>query len=1154
MLSLALLGPFQATFDDRPLTQFNTTKAQALLIYLAVERERIHQREALMALLWPGLPLESAQQSLRQTLYRLRQVIEPQKSDMPFILAERFTLTWNPDAPTALDVAQFEALSGLGRSPEEWQQAANLYRGEFLADFYVTDSETFEEWALNRRAAYHRTAQALLHRLADHYLSQNAHSEAESAVRRSLEMDYFQETAHRQLLQTLAASGRRQEALLHFDTLRRRLREEFNLEPEPETADLITAIRQQKLPVVPKSTLPDANLPEVGNNLPSPPTPFIGREVELSALNDLMSQEDGRLVTIVGPGGMGKTRLALAWAANQIHRQNGHSNGSQYGSSNGSASHPYRHGINFVNLAPLTTADMIIPTLANTLNFPLQKNSDRETRTPRQQILDYLCQKQMLLLFDNFEHLIEGAEIVVDILEAAANVNILVTSRERLNLRQEQVYPIQGLEFPDWETPEDAAEYTAVQLFLQSAQRNQPDFALTDDDLTYLARICRLVAGMPLAIELAAAWVEVLSLQEIAAEIQQGLDILETEMRDVPPRQRSIRATLDYSWHKLTEDEQEIFIRLAVFRGGFAREAAQTVTGASLRQLSRLQNKSLLQVGRTRFSKGRDGHRYQLHELLRQYAAEKLDRDSALTEAINGRHAHYYAKFLADQESRLYGPEEVETLRLLDMERDNIDAAWQWLVDHKEIQPLLDAMNSLYLYYDIRVRVKDGLARCGQIINWCSAPDSDQEKLLLIRALNVHAYLNLFYLYDSETTKANLSQAAILSAELAQSSDMALDDDLAFNEFLSGHSVQAGAFASEQAVAHYEAALRLFYRAGNLRGLVMTLQHLAANKFYSFDNKGGYKVALELGEQALKVARIIKSAALMTDLVAEIGTIALQAGDIPLMKTLMVEVEKALVRLKETGSHFEPERLLERYAWMLSVTGDREAALSTQLEFQALRRELGVPIHAITEFQYGHMLAHFGRYAEAQSYYDSSLALARQSGFTWIEGLNLILIGMNSIATGQLETAESVLQQGLVLQDEIENGLDRAGNLGNLGLALCRLGKYDQARETLLAALEIIVSAHGYLPLIETLPGIALVLAYSEPPQEELAVEIYGMLQTQSYYTNSRLFAEMSGRFLQEVVDSLPAGQTQAALERGRGRELWAGTADLLTTLQSIWQ
>lgn len=1152
MLSLSLLGPFQSHLNERPLTQFHTTKAQALLIYLAVEAHQTHQREALMALLWPGLPLQSAQQSLRQTLYRLRQVIEPDELTVPFILAERFTLAWNPDAPLLLDVAQFETLSGLGRSTAEWQQAADLYRGEFLTDFYLSDSEVFEEWSRSRRAAYQRTAQELLQRLAAHHLGQNAYTEAETAARRNLELDYFQEAAHRQLVEILAQGGRRQEALTHYDTLRQRLRDELAIEPEEETAELITAIRTGQLnspapaspagrkPSLPVITHPNLSTPSqpLPNNLPIPPTPFIGREAELSSLDELMNQENGRLVTIVGPGGMGKTRLALAWAIHQAHRQNDRS------------PHPYRHGINFLNLAPLPSADLILPTLANVLNFSIQKSSDREQRPHKQQILDYLCQKQMLLLMDNFEHLVDGADLVADILAAAPHIKILVTSRERLNLRQEQVYPIQGLEFPDWETPEDAAEYTAVQLFLQSARRNIPDFALTGgDDLTYLSRICRLVAGMPLAIELAAAWVELLSLEEIAAEIQQGLDILETELRDVPPRQRSVRATIDYSWQKLNESEREIFTRLAVFRGGFTREAAQTISGASLRQLSHLQNKSLLQVDR-------EGHRYQLHELLRQYAAEKLAHNAELTADVSGRHAHYYARFLADQKPLLHGPQESETLRKLDQDRENTDAAWHWLVAHKEVQPLLDSITSLIIYHTYRTRIQEGVARCLQIINWCSTPADDGEKLLLVRALNWHSSLTFNYLFEQETVEANLTQAADLLTGLSGSlsqSGFDLDDDWAFNHFIFGQYLQPGVIASDRAMEHFENALRFYRQAGNLLGMVRTLDWLSGVKFYNYHSRGGYKAALELSEQALTLARTIKSNKLMTELISNVGTIALQAGDMPLMARLMVEVEKALIQLKEEGNTAEQEQLLERYAWMLSVAGEPDAALAAQLEFQELRQELGLPIHMVSEFQLSQKLAHLGRYAEARERSDISMALVHQYPNEWALGLNLINLGMISLATGEAETAETVLRQGLVMQEKLENGLDLSGNLANLGLALCRLGNYTEAKERLLASLQLAVSAHAYLPLIEGLPAIALALAHSEPPQVEQAAEIYGLLLSQPYYANSHLFHDMSGRCLREINESLPPDQTQAAMERGKQMEIWAAAAELLESLQGIW-
>jgi predicted ATPase len=339
------------------------------------------------------------------------------------------------------------------------------------------------------------------------------------------------------------------------------------VQPSAETESLYQAIRAGQLDRAVSGgeqgsrTDSHPRIPSPRHNLPLQPTPFIGRKTELAVMDKWMDDQTSRLVTIVGPGGIGKTRLALACGDHQL-----------------TAGTRFPNGIFFVNLALLNEADQIIPTLAGVLDFQLQSRQDGHS--PQQQLLDYLRPKRLLLLLDNFDHLLSppvspsvegirrGAELVADILQAAPEVQILVTSRERLHLRTEQVYPIEGLEFPDWETPEDAAGYTAVQLFLQSARRNQPDFALRDGaDLTNLAHICCLVAGMPLALELAASWVDMLPLAEIAAELQKGLNFLETDMQDIPERHRSIRAAIDYSWHKLDEKERDIFAKLSVFRG-----------------------------------------------------------------------------------------------------------------------------------------------------------------------------------------------------------------------------------------------------------------------------------------------------------------------------------------------------------------------------------------------------------------------------------------------------------------------------------------------------------------------------------------------------------------------------------------------------------
>lgn len=285
MLSLSLLGPFAARVNERPLTQLHSQKAQALLIYLAVEARQVHQRESLMALLWPDYPLKSAQQSLRQTLFLLRQAVESAENSL--ILAERFTVGMNQDA-FSLDVAQFELLAGNGRSPQEWQQAADLYRDHFLADFYLSDSDPFEEWAASKRAFYQRQMQDFLQRFVDHYLEIGDDAAAETAVRRQLTLDNLQETAHRQLIEILARNGRRQEALTHYETLCQLLQDELAIEPDANTVSLIEAIRAGSLDsVTADHVIIHEQQQFPSHNLPHLLTSFIGREKELAEIGDL---------------------------------------------------------------------------------------------------------------------------------------------------------------------------------------------------------------------------------------------------------------------------------------------------------------------------------------------------------------------------------------------------------------------------------------------------------------------------------------------------------------------------------------------------------------------------------------------------------------------------------------------------------------------------------------------------------------------------------------------------------------------------------------------------------------------------------------------------------------------------------------------------
>ena len=364
----------------------------------------------------------------------------------------------------------------------------------------------------------------------------------------------------------------------------------------------------------------------IRHNLPVQTNSFIGRECELDELSQMVADSDCRLITIVAPGGMGKTRLALALAERvmalpeQIEQMP-----NRAGS--------FQDGVFFIALASLTTPDLLISTIADSIGYRFQSDG----RDLKQQLLDFLHEKQMWLILDNAEHLRGGMGIASEILAYAKDIQIVVTSRERLNLNVETVYTIAGLPFGDWETLEGALAGDCVKLFLQSAKRVKPSFTLAVDEIDSLARVCQLVDGMPLAIELAAAWVAMLSLEEIANEITQNLDFLSSNMQDTPQRQHSIRAVFEYTWKRLSTAEQNVLMKLSVFRGGWAREAAEEVAGADLLLLRALVSKSLI-------DHGADG-RFEMQGLLHQFAEEQLElAEEAPTTCA--KHSAYYADYL----------------------------------------------------------------------------------------------------------------------------------------------------------------------------------------------------------------------------------------------------------------------------------------------------------------------------------------------------------------------------------------------------------------------------------------------------------------------------------------------------------------------------
>jgi predicted ATPase/DNA-binding XRE family transcriptional regulator len=452
------------------------------------------------------------------------------------------------------------------------------------------------------------------------------------------------------------------------------LAEHLRLPPDQREVFLKVARAQLRVERLPSPSLIDRPAPR--HNLPVPPTPLVGREPELAALGRLLLDSQCRLLTLIGPGGIGKTRLAIEAAAR--HRD------------------AFADGACFVSLAALGSSEFIVAAIADALGFAFQGQTE-----PRVQLLNYLRERQALLLLDNVEHLLDGVGLFAEMLERAPSVKLLATSRERLNLHGEWTFDVQGLPVPPIDQAERADEYSAIALFVQSARRAQTGFALSAEERSSAARICQLVEGMPLGIELAAAWVAVLSCREIAGQIERGLDFLATTLRDVPERQRSLRAAFEHSWKLLAAHERDVLSRLAIFQGGFSRQAAEQVAGATLHALSALVSKSLVRRS--------ESGRYDLHEVVRQYALAHLDEDESRRVETRDRHSEYYLYLAAGYERKLKSASQQAAMRDMTIESDNMRAAWEWAIRRERFEPIGRAVRSFGWYYEVAGLIYDGI-------------------------------------------------------------------------------------------------------------------------------------------------------------------------------------------------------------------------------------------------------------------------------------------------------------------------------------------------------------------------------------------------------------------------------------------------------------
>jgi predicted ATPase/DNA-binding SARP family transcriptional activator len=832
---------------------------------------------------------------LRQVLADLRQTLGDERQSTPLLLIRRDTVQLNPDGLVQVDVAKFTSLldqcaahrhrhmSRCGACAARLEQALALYRGDLLAGMPGAESLAFTDWLRPLREQLHERTLHGLATLAAYHERNGDYAAALNAVRRQLALEPWREEAHRSAMRLHALLGDRSAALAQYARCRAALAGEFGIEPDAATTAISQALRNGGPITSPFAPTRALRLPQ---DSPAP----LGREEELSALGELLADAGHRLITIVGPGGVGKTCLAIAAA-----RANAYA---------------FADGAVYVPLAGVHDVGLLPNTLLTALEL-----APRPDQTAEAQLIAYLSDREILLVLDNLEHLLADVGLLTRLVQQTSAVTLLVTSRERLALRAEWIFDLSGLAAPPLNSSSgELAANAAVSLFVQRARQVQRRFAL-DAEAEAVAGICRMVEGLPLALELAAGATRRQRCAEIAAALSTGITALSSDLHDLPERQRSLQAAFSYSWQLLTPGEQQVLRRLSVFRGGFEEAEAAAVAGATRRQLHGLYDKSLLR-------RAGDG-RFDMHELIRQYAANHMAA-AGEAEATQGRHLHAMLALAQQAEPQLTGPEQQQWLERLEREHNNLRAALTWGLAHGQIEAAARLGGALWRFWWRRDYLREGREWLGQLLHGMSEngvePTSHAGVLKGLAAL-AHRQ------GDFEEAQHYYQQELTMRRALGSTPEL-----VAAMSNLAATWSQQGRYGEAEGLL--EACVVLDREQSDSYGLAHDLGSLGLSKL----RQGFYAEAHGLLSESLALHRQHEDTFSVALTLANLGSAAHGLGDIAALGRY---TEEALGLMRTLNNSYNSAIALENLAYVYRAYGDMACCTATLQESLAIFLEMG---------------------------------------------------------------------------------------------------------------------------------------------------------------------------------------------------------------------
>jgi predicted ATPase/DNA-binding CsgD family transcriptional regulator/Tfp pilus assembly protein PilF len=835
------------------------------------------------------------------------------------------------------------------------------------------------------------------------------------------------------------------------------------------------------------------------HNLPHQPTTFIGRPDEIADIANRLNDPNCRLLSLVGPGGIGKTRLAIEVASHQLSN--------------------FPDGIYFVALQPVMSPDYIVPSIASAIGFEFYDRGELSA-----QLFHYLHDKCLLLILDNFEHLLAASELVAEILSATRQLKILVTSREGLNLLAEWLYVVEGMSVPQGEHSEEIDAYNAVNLFVERAHRVRHGFSLADERDSVI-QVCQLVEGMPLGIELAAAWLKRLPCAEIAGEIERGLDILETDRHGVPPRHRSIRAVFDQSWKLLSEEERQVFLALSVFRGGFQRKAANQVTDASLQILSALVDKSMLRVNN-------DG-RYEIHELQRQYAEERLAKQPTHHAEVRDRHCAYYCEFMNRPIRSFLGEGNAATLQAIDTEIDNVRAAWYWAIEHERVSDLHKAMVGLYWFTWMRSWTHEGEQALRQAVATLrTVQTSEANQIALGRALTLYGVMNIWLgrgVQAREHTQESVNILRPLNAPHEWAAAVSALGWAAFNQhdLTSARPLLLEANSLLEKVGQYE-----------LQGFTCGLLGSLARQL------GEYEEGDHWYQKALTLGRQIGDQRTVANVLSEYGHAAFRQG----------EYARARGFFEESLAVAQAGHLAGFVNMALNMLGLVAEALG---EFEVAIRYSEAYLTAATEqgnkwaianalIRLAQVRISMDAYELARQHFQEAMEIALATQNRWFQALVQAGLGRIDFRSGDYRSAQRLYEVSLALNHEIDNRVGVVRNLADLGVVTLKQGDTTQSSSYFRESLQEVIALNEPPLMLIISAGVAELVVQKSKPALGAHLAAFAMNHPASHAETK----QQAQHLLQALETEVDIDEFIVACERGSNDTLEVITARLMNALE----